>query len=76
MTASTPVPILSAGFGQCRFIVCDRPEPMCCGASTTAGTSWCLEHRRLVYIPARLGTAETRRAKGQPSARMNQSQHR
>ena len=43
------VPLVEAGFGQCRFIISeDAPRAICCGAPTQGG-SWCAWHRSIVY---------------------------
>jgi hypothetical protein len=37
---------------QCRFIVSDGEQgAICCGASTSEGSSWCSYHREVVFIP-------------------------
>jgi hypothetical protein len=46
-----PVRLLETiGWSQCRYPV-DGPEPMCCGAPTVRGTSWCVNHLRQVFAP-------------------------
>jgi hypothetical protein len=46
-----PVRLLETiGWKQCRYPV-DGPEPMCCGAPTVQGTSWCVNHLRQVFAP-------------------------
>ena len=47
------VPLVEAGFCQCRFIISeDAPRAICCGAPTSGG-SWCDWHRGIVYEAAR-----------------------
>jgi hypothetical protein len=44
-----PVRLLeTVGWKQCRYPV-DGPEPMCCGAPTAKGTSWCVNHLRVCF---------------------------
>ncbi len=47
------VPLIEAGFAQCRYIISDTiPQAVCCGAPTKGG-SWCDWHRGIVYEAAR-----------------------
>ena len=48
-----PVPLLATTYGQCRFIVAEWPQPLCGGAPSAAGHSWCSMHRQVVYVPTR-----------------------
>jgi len=52
------VPLIEAGFGQCRYIIGEEAQgAICCGAPTSGG-SWCNWHRGIVY--------ETARERGKP----------
>ena len=60
------VPLLKAGFGQCRYIISETYSPaICCGAPTRGG-SWCEEHRArvLVRVPLRASTRPEQRLSG------------
>ncbi len=47
------VPLIKAGFAQCRFIVSETSSPaICCGAPTDGG-SWCDWHKHIVYEASR-----------------------
>ncbi len=49
----TGIRLEKLGPGQCRFIVDEHSSPVrFCGEPTVpSGSSWCAEHRRLVYLP-------------------------
>jgi hypothetical protein len=51
--AEHAIPLTKLAHRQCRFIVRETPKRVLfCGAPTSAGTSWCAWHRRIVYVTA------------------------
>ncbi len=57
------MPLLEAGYGQCRWIISKTYAPaICCGADTVGATSWCAEHRARVMSYAPLSREARKRA--------------
>ena len=50
---ATALPILEAGFGQCRFPLSERPDWLVCGQPTMYCSSWC-EHHYAICFQSRL----------------------
>jgi hypothetical protein len=71
------VPLLKAGFGQCRYIISETiSAAVCCGASTDGG-SWCQEHRARVLVPTSASSASRRRTRAdQQSISLQRPTHR
>ncbi len=50
------VDLLKAREGQCRHIVSEGArDAICCGSPTSGTSSWCIWHRKIVYVPTPVG---------------------